>query len=122
MSLVPETKLQRPAGTLLAERLHEALAKARCRTLALVADVSDEDLNRVHDPLMSPLVWDLGHIAAFEDLWLAQRTGSSSLSPPSTRRSAVPCRPPETPAARSGSRQGRSRSVTPASSSPTIGS
>jgi hypothetical protein len=24
---------------------------------------------------MSPLVWDLGRIAAFEDLWLAQRTG-----------------------------------------------
>ena len=22
---------------------------------------------------MSPLVWDLGHIAAFEDLWLAHR-------------------------------------------------
>ena len=22
---------------------------------------------------MSPLVWDLGHIAAFEDLWLCQR-------------------------------------------------
>src|SRR6185503_13322619 len=36
---------------------------------------SDEDLDRVHDALMSPLVWDLGHIAAFEDLWLAQRTG-----------------------------------------------
>ncbi len=24
---------------------------------------------------MSPLVWDLGHIAAFEDLWLCQRLG-----------------------------------------------
>ena len=34
-----------------------------------------EDLDRVHDPLMSPLVWDLGHIAAFEDLWLGQRAG-----------------------------------------------
>jgi iron(II)-dependent oxidoreductase len=37
--------------------------------------VSDEGLNRVHDPLMSPLVWDLGHIAAQEDLWLCQRAG-----------------------------------------------
>src|SRR5919112_3011104 len=51
------------------------LGETRERTLALVAPVSDEDLDRVHDPLMSPLVWDLGHIAAFEDLWLAQRTG-----------------------------------------------
>ena len=32
-------------------------------------------MNRVHDALMSPLVWDLGHIAAFEDLWLCQRAG-----------------------------------------------
>ncbi len=37
--------------------------------------MSEEDLDRVHDPLMSPLVWDLGHIAAFEDLWLCQRLG-----------------------------------------------
>ena len=49
------------------------LDEARERTLALVAPVREEDLNRVHDPLMSPLVWDLGHIAAFEDLWLAMR-------------------------------------------------
>jgi gamma-glutamyl hercynylcysteine S-oxide synthase len=53
----------------------DLLAEARARTLSLVEGVSEEDLNRVHDPLMSPLVWDLGHIAAFEDLWLAQRTG-----------------------------------------------
>jgi gamma-glutamyl hercynylcysteine S-oxide synthase len=61
---------------LLATDVRELLVEARERTLALVARVSDADLNRVHDPLMSPLVWDLGHIAAFEDLWLAQRTGA----------------------------------------------
>jgi len=53
----------------------DALAEARARTLALVAPVSETDLDRVHDELMSPLVWDLGHIAAFEDLWLCQRAG-----------------------------------------------
>ena len=63
---------------LLAADVRELLVEARERTLALVASVSDADLNRVHDPLMSPLVWDLGHIAAFEDLWLAQRTGALS--------------------------------------------
>ncbi|HEY2160768.1 MAG TPA: ergothioneine biosynthesis protein EgtB [Solirubrobacteraceae bacterium] len=51
----------------------EALEEARERTLALVAPVSDEDLEQVHSTLMSPLVWDLGHIAAFEDLWLVHR-------------------------------------------------
>ena len=47
--------------------------EAREGTLALVAGLSDEDLERVHSPIMSPLVWDLGHIAAYEDLWLAHR-------------------------------------------------
>ncbi|HWF24077.1 MAG TPA: DinB family protein, partial [Solirubrobacteraceae bacterium] len=51
----------------------DALTEARERTLALVAPVSDANLERVHSPLMSPLVWDLGHIAAFEDLWLVHR-------------------------------------------------
>src|SRR5436305_1124284 len=51
------------------------LREARDRTLALVASVSEENLVRVHSPLMSPLVWDLGHIAAFEDLWVVHRHG-----------------------------------------------
>ena len=56
-----------------------ALREARERTHALVARVSDEDLERVHSTLMSPLVWDLGHIAAFEDLWLVHRYGERPL-------------------------------------------
>ena len=58
------------------ERLRTTLARelteARRRTLWLVAPLSDEDLHRQHDPLMSPILWDLGHIAAFEDLWLTR--------------------------------------------------
>ena len=50
----------------------ERLDRTRERTLALLDGVSEEGLNRVHSPLMSPLVWDLGHIATFEDLWLVQ--------------------------------------------------
>ena len=63
------------AGPLPREGYAERLAEARERTLALVAPLSDRDLDRVHSPLMSPLVWDLGHIAAFEDLWLCVRGG-----------------------------------------------
>jgi gamma-glutamyl hercynylcysteine S-oxide synthase len=59
----------------------ESLAEARERTLSLVAPISDEDLNRQHDPLMSPLVWDLGHIAAFEDLWVCREAGLELLRP-----------------------------------------
>jgi iron(II)-dependent oxidoreductase len=57
----------------------EALDEARERTLALVASISDDDLERVVSTLMSPLVWDLGHIAAFEDLWLVHRYGGRPL-------------------------------------------
>jgi iron(II)-dependent oxidoreductase len=41
--------------------------------------VSGDDLDRVHDPLMSPLAWDLGHIAAFEDLWVSREAGRELL-------------------------------------------
>ncbi len=56
-----------------------ALAETRERTLELVAGIGDEDLAKVHSTLMSPLVWDLGHIAAFEDLWLVHRLGGRPL-------------------------------------------
>ncbi|MGO9762094.1 MAG: SUMF1/EgtB/PvdO family nonheme iron enzyme [Solirubrobacteraceae bacterium] len=59
-----------------------AMEAARERTLALVAGLSDEQLERVHSPIMSPLVWDLGHIAAYEDLWLAQRYAGLELLRP----------------------------------------
>ena len=67
------------AANASAEEVAEALEETRDRTLALVASVSDEDLERVHSKLMSPLVWDLGHIAAFEDLWLVHRFGKRPL-------------------------------------------
>jgi gamma-glutamyl hercynylcysteine S-oxide synthase len=60
----------------------DGLDEARERTLALVAPVAVEDLERVHSPLMSPLVWDLGHIAAFEDLWLVRRFGGEEMVRP----------------------------------------
>jgi iron(II)-dependent oxidoreductase len=52
----------------MSERLHEA----RARTFLLVAPLSDEELHTQHDPLMSPILWDLGHIAHFEELWLTR--------------------------------------------------
>src|SRR5271170_8443673 len=55
------------------------LGAARERTLALVAALDDAQLERVHSPLMSPLVWDLAHIAAYEDLWLVHRYGERPL-------------------------------------------
>jgi iron(II)-dependent oxidoreductase len=62
-----------------ARSLLDGLAEARERTLALVEPIGERDLERVHSELMSPLVWDLGHIAAFEDLWLVHRFGGESM-------------------------------------------
>jgi iron(II)-dependent oxidoreductase len=39
--------------------------------MLLVEQLPDDTLNAVHSPLMSPIVWDLGHIARFEDLWIS---------------------------------------------------
>ena len=50
----------------------ERLSEARERTLELIEPLDDEQLNRVYSPILSPLAWDLGHIANFEELWLVQ--------------------------------------------------
>src|SRR4051812_24456648 len=57
----------------------EALGEARQRTLGLVEHLDDEALERVVDSIMSPLAWDLGHIAAYEDLWINHRLGGRPL-------------------------------------------
>ena len=51
------------------------LADARERTLLLIGPLDSEDLQVQHSSLMSPIVWDLGHIAHFEDLWLVRNIG-----------------------------------------------
>ncbi|HEX3692964.1 MAG TPA: SUMF1/EgtB/PvdO family nonheme iron enzyme [Solirubrobacteraceae bacterium] len=56
-----------------AEEALAALDSVRARTLELVCHLDDERLARQHSPILSPLVWDLAHIAAYEDLWLCHR-------------------------------------------------
>ena len=73
-----QTSQPSPDATLLLA----ALEDVRARTLALVRNLADEQLERVHSPIMSPLVWDLGHIAAYEDLWLAHRQAGLQLLRP----------------------------------------
>jgi len=63
--------LKTPDAT-LRDSICEKLTEARARTLLLVAPLSDADIRVQHDPLMSPILWDLGHIAHFEELWLTR--------------------------------------------------
>ncbi len=64
----------RPASDRKAE-IAEQLEEARGHTLKLIKPLTEEQLNRVYNPLLSPLIWDLGHIANFEELWLVRRIG-----------------------------------------------
>jgi gamma-glutamyl hercynylcysteine S-oxide synthase len=68
-----------PADT---EEALAALDRVRRRTLELVAHLDEDQLNRSHSPIMSPLVWDLAHIGAYEDLWLCHRHGGLELLRP----------------------------------------
>jgi iron(II)-dependent oxidoreductase len=59
----------------LRELIYTELTAARDRTALLTGNVEDADLIMQHSPLMSPLVWDLAHIANQEELWLLRTVG-----------------------------------------------
>ncbi|HJP60942.1 MAG TPA: ergothioneine biosynthesis protein EgtB [Gemmatimonadaceae bacterium] len=61
-----------PTAAASKQEIANLLAEARERTLLLISSLSDDDLHRQHDPLMSPIIWDIGHIAHFEELWLTR--------------------------------------------------
>jgi iron(II)-dependent oxidoreductase len=60
------------------------LTEARSRTMLIAANLAQEDLRLQHDPLVSPIVWELRHIGHFEEVWLVANlesgdTGSEGL-------------------------------------------
>ena len=88
------------------ERIAHRLITARQRTELLTGCVADADLIRQHSPLMSPLVWDLAHIANQEELWLLREVGGrqplhpeidpiyDAFEHPRAERPALPLLPP----------------------------
>jgi iron(II)-dependent oxidoreductase len=76
-TLHPPTTPEAASGVASGNHVQRALAaleSAREHTLAIIAPLSDGDAATQHDSLMSPIIWDLGHIAAFENLWLLHNT------------------------------------------------
>lgn len=49
-----------------------ALEAARARTLGLMDQVTESHLRRQWTSILSPMVWDLGHIGNYEDLWVVR--------------------------------------------------
>src|SRR2546425_3192933 len=48
----------------------EALREARRRTLALVADLNDEQMMGLRLEIVNPLLWEIGHVAWFQEYWI----------------------------------------------------
>jgi gamma-glutamyl hercynylcysteine S-oxide synthase len=96
-----------PTGTeALRDLVARNLVTARERTELLTGSVGDGDLVRQHSPLMSPLVWDLAHVANQEELWLLREVGGrepmhpeidplyDAFEHPRAERPALPLLPP----------------------------
>ena len=48
----------------------DSLREARRRTLALVADLNDEQLIGPRLEIVNPLLWEIGHVAWFQEYWV----------------------------------------------------
>jgi gamma-glutamyl hercynylcysteine S-oxide synthase len=65
------------------ERARTELTLARERLLALLLPVPQSELLHQHSELMSPPVWDVAHIANYEELWLVRALGAAPVRDPS---------------------------------------
>jgi len=66
----------------LKETIATELDGGRVRTLGLVEPFSEDELLRSPSRLMSPLVWDLGHCANYEELWLLRNVAGLPATDP----------------------------------------
>jgi len=64
------------------EGIARELEGVRARTLDLFDAIDPEVAHRPPSAIMSPPVWDLGHIAAYEELWLVRRLGGGEARHP----------------------------------------
>ncbi|HET9158041.1 MAG TPA: DinB family protein, partial [Myxococcaceae bacterium] len=67
-------------------RAMEALDTSRRRLLDLLRPLPPEVLVEQHSELMSPAVWDVAHVANYEEQWLVRALGEPGLSGPETDR------------------------------------
>ncbi len=71
-----------PIRSLDPEAIRQRLRRVRDRTLELVSVLDRDVLRRQHIPILSPMIWDLGHIAHFEETWLVRElAGHAPIDP-----------------------------------------
>lgn len=61
----------------LADAIRQALEASRARLLELVTPLSERQLTTQYTPLLSPIVWDLTHVANYEERWLVRALGGA---------------------------------------------
>jgi iron(II)-dependent oxidoreductase len=66
--------------------LERELATVRRRLLGLTDPLDDDAVHQQFDRIMSPLVWDMGHVANFEELWLLRELDGRRASDPGLDR------------------------------------
>lgn len=69
----------RRAAPFWVERARTELTLARERLLALLLPIPRSELLHQHSALMSPAVWDVAHIANYEEQWLVRSLGAAPL-------------------------------------------
>jgi iron(II)-dependent oxidoreductase len=60
-------------------QLIASLVEARQRTLQLVADLDDDQLLGPRLEIVNPLIWEIGHVAWFQEKWVLRRGGEPSI-------------------------------------------
>ncbi|NOJ98692.1 ergothioneine biosynthesis protein EgtB [Corallococcus sp. CA049B] len=63
-------------------RAWRELEAGRERIQAMLAPLPEAELMRQHSPLMSPLVWDVAHMANYEEQWLLRALGAPAFTDP----------------------------------------
>ncbi|MBI2015456.1 MAG: DinB family protein, partial [Candidatus Rokubacteria bacterium] len=60
---------------LSSSQLTDLVTEARARTLELIADLEDEQLVGPRLKIVNPLLWEIGHVAWFQERWVLRHDG-----------------------------------------------
>lgn len=60
--------------------ISEWVRDARQRTFDLIADLTDEDLRVPYLPILNPFLWEIGHVAWFQERWILRHVGKKKTS------------------------------------------
>jgi iron(II)-dependent oxidoreductase len=66
---------QSKQSVVVAQELAEWVRDARRRSFELVADLSDEQLIGPRLAIVNPLLWEIGHVAWFQENWVLRHAG-----------------------------------------------